>query len=57
MGMRKMVGKDSPLILQDFLQGENESETFWELTKTNLNAGKIRMLIIADSIKRATTDN
>lgn len=48
----KSVGKDSLLTLQDFLQGENESETFWELTKTNLKAGKIRMLIIADSIPK-----
>ena len=45
-------GKESILTLQDFLQGENEADNFWELTKTNLKAGKIRMLIIADSIPK-----
>lgn len=48
----KSLNKDAQLTLQDFLQGENEAESFWELTKTNLKAGKIRMLIIADSIPK-----
>ncbi len=48
----KEAGKDSILILHDFLQGENEVEDFWEQTKTNLKAGKIRMLIIADIIPK-----
>ncbi|MFZ1799434.1 MAG: hypothetical protein WAU24_06175, partial [Chitinophagaceae bacterium] len=48
----KHTDKDSMLELQEFLQGENESDNFWELTKTNLTAGKIRMLIIADKIPK-----
>lgn len=48
----KSSNKDNLLTLQNFLQGESEAETFWELTKTNLKAGKIRMLIIADSIPK-----
>lgn len=48
----KEADKDDTLELQEFLQGENEPENFWELTKTNLKAGKIRMLIIADIIPK-----
>lgn len=48
----KTANKDSNLIFQEFLQNENDPDNFWELTKTNLKAGKIRMLIIADSIPR-----
>lgn len=48
----KTAGKDSNLTLEEFLQEENEVNVFWELTKTNLKAGKIRMLIIADSIPK-----
>jgi hypothetical protein len=48
----KDVNKDATLALQEFLQGENDIDNFWELTKTNLKAGKIRMLIIADSIPK-----
>jgi hypothetical protein len=48
----KYSNKDSFDTLEAFLQGENEVENFWELTKTNLKAGKIRMLIIADSIPK-----
>ncbi len=51
-GQCKSSNKDSLLTIQDFLQGENEPGNFWELTKTNLKAGKIRMLIIADSIPK-----
>lgn len=48
----KSENKDAITTLQDFLQGENEPENFWDLTKINLKAGKIRMLIIADSIPK-----
>ncbi|WP_192822619.1 hypothetical protein [Rufibacter sp. LB8] len=48
----KAKGSDQELILGDFLQGEMEPEQFWELTKTNLRAGKVRMLIIADKIPK-----
>lgn len=48
----KALNTDANLTLQEFLQGENEANSFWELTKINLKAGKIRMLIIADSIPK-----
>jgi hypothetical protein len=48
----KELNKDSLITIQDFLQNEIEPLNFWELTKTNLKAGKIRMLIIADSIPK-----
>lgn len=44
--------QDTDLVLNNFLQGEFEPEIFWETTKTNLKAGKIRMLIIADTIPK-----
>jgi hypothetical protein len=45
-------GKEIGIELSDFLQGEIEVDQFWENTKTNLKAGKIRMLIIADVIPK-----
>ena len=46
------TGKEMNVELDDFLQGETEADQFWENTKTNLKAGKIRMLIIADVIPK-----
>ncbi|MDL2308629.1 hypothetical protein LJC68_05860 [Bacteroidales bacterium OttesenSCG-928-B11] len=46
------LNKISDDVLQGFLQDENDVDTFWELTKTNLKAGKIRMLIVADTIPK-----
>ena len=48
----KETGKDSLFTIEEFLQGENTPEAFWEQTKTNLKAGKIRLLIIADIIPK-----
>ncbi|WP_066832767.1 hypothetical protein [Rufibacter ruber] len=48
----KARGSQCERVLEEFLAAEMESETFWELTKTNLKAGKIRMLIIADKIPK-----
>lgn len=45
-------GKDADEVLRNFLDEGMEIEGFWETTKTNLKAGKIRMLIIADSIPK-----
>ncbi len=36
--------------LETFMEGEFEIDEFWESVKTNLRAGKIRMLIVADGI-------
>ena len=48
----KIQNKDVDETLSEFLKGEIELSYFWELTKTNLKAGKIRMLIIADTIPK-----
>ena len=48
----KTQNQDTDLVLSNFLQGEFEPENFWEAAKTNLKAGKIRMLIIADTIPK-----
>ena len=36
--------------LAEFIGPEQESDIFWEKVKTNLQAGKIRMLFVADEI-------
>lgn len=43
-------GQDTEEALQSFLNGECEPEDFWSKVKTNLEAGKIRMLFVADVI-------
>ncbi|MCR6637855.1 MAG: hypothetical protein NVV82_02355 [Sporocytophaga sp.] len=48
----KESGIDSLNCLTDFLQDEIDADNFWEITKTNLKAGKIRLLIIADTIPK-----
>lgn len=48
----KASNQEAALVLEDFLQGENEADNFWEVVKTNLKAGKIRMLIISDTIPK-----
>lgn len=37
-------------VLRDFLKDSNDFEAFWQKAKTNLQAGKIRMLFVADKI-------
>ena len=44
------VGLDSKLVLEEFLGPEEDAEAFWERTKTNLQAGKVRLVFIADEI-------
>ena len=36
--------------LQEFLDGDEEVETYWQKVKTNLQAGKIRMVFVSDMI-------
>lgn len=48
----KINNQDPEIALNEFLQNETESNSFWETTKTNLKAGKIRLLIIADTIPK-----
>lgn len=42
--------KDSGATLADFLQGSVVPEAFWQLVRTNLEAGRIRLLFVADEI-------
>jgi hypothetical protein len=42
--------QDPGLLLAEFLGSESDSDTFWQRAKTNLQAGRIRMLFVADSI-------
>ncbi|MDM7939610.1 MAG: hypothetical protein QUS07_04630 [Methanothrix sp.] len=41
---------DPEKLLSDFLDQSDDSEAFWLKAKTNLQAGKIRMLFVADEI-------
>jgi hypothetical protein len=43
-------GQEPDQFLSRFLDDELDVETFWERVKTNLQAGKIRMLFVADRI-------
>jgi hypothetical protein len=45
-------GINSQEKLEEFLSFDLEIDDFWELVKTNLRAGKIRMLIISDAIPK-----
>ena len=42
-------GNDSEEVLATFLEGQLATE-FWEQTRTNLRAGKVRMIFVADEI-------
>lgn len=44
--------EDSNSILNEFLREEIELNSFWDMTATNLKAGKIRLLIVADTIPK-----
>ncbi len=41
---------DSDEVLAEFLGDDERSEEFWQKAKTNLQAGKIRMVFVADEI-------
>ena len=43
-------GIDPDETLQQFLDDDEEAESFWQMVKTNLQAGKIRMVFVADLI-------
>ncbi len=43
-------GKNHEQELADFLAGEDDAENFWARVKTNFQAGKIRLLFVADEI-------
>ena len=43
-------GSNADEILQEFLGDEKEPAQFWDLARTNLQAGKIRLVFVADII-------
>jgi hypothetical protein len=43
-------GQDPNLVLEQFLNDEINAEEFWTKTKTNLKAGRVRMLFVANEI-------
>jgi hypothetical protein len=43
-------GRDPEEVLLDFLGADISSEAFWQQVKTNLQAGKVRLLFVADEI-------
>ena len=44
------AGKNHEQELTDFLAGDGDSENFWSQVKTNFEAGRIRLLFVADEI-------
>jgi hypothetical protein len=44
------VDRDPTETLEGFLEGETGIDDFWENVKTNLQAGKIRLLFVADRL-------
>jgi len=43
-------GIDAQKVLSEFLTGATRQDEFWQLVKTNLQAGKIRLVFVADEI-------
>ncbi|NLE01465.1 MAG: hypothetical protein GX640_16485 [Fibrobacter sp.] len=45
-------GVDSDIVLSEFLNDEISEQSFWEQTKTNLQAGKVRLVWVSDRIPK-----
>lgn len=45
-------GLDSSAVLEEFMDGDGDLDSFWQTVKTNLQAGRIRLLFVADEIPR-----
>ncbi len=43
-------GRDPESVVQDFLGPDRSADEFWQTVKTNLQAGRIRLLFVADRI-------
>jgi len=41
---------DPEQVLASFLEDDSDQEEFWQKTKTNLQAGRVRMIFVADEI-------
>ena len=53
----EQAGKDADQILSGFLGESVQPGEFWERTQTNLRAGKVRMVFVADEIPRGIEDH
>lgn len=49
-GRCQSAGLDAVVELDSFLSGDGDPESFWSKVKTNLQAGKIRLVFVADII-------
>ncbi|WP_413168247.1 hypothetical protein ACL6C3_03435 [Capilliphycus salinus ALCB114379] len=43
-------GRDPEQVFEDFLGSDSDEERFWQKVKTNIQAGKIRLIFVADEI-------
>jgi hypothetical protein len=48
----RMISVDPVVVLADFLGTEEDPEGFWTKVKTNLQAGRMRLVFVADEIPR-----
>lgn len=46
------IAVDPAVVLEDFLGPNIDAEVFWTKVKTNLQAGKVRLVFVADEIPR-----
>jgi hypothetical protein len=46
----KEDGLDPEAVLSDFLSGAQDGSSFWQQVKTNLQAGRVRLIFVADEI-------
>lgn len=44
------AGLDPTQVLDDFLAGQSEADKFWQEAKTNLQAGRVRLIFVSDTI-------
>ncbi|WAI02531.1 hypothetical protein [Methanogenium organophilum] len=42
--------KELDVVLEEFIREEEDPDSFWGTVKTNLQAGKIRMIFAADTV-------
>ncbi|MCC7162449.1 MAG: hypothetical protein IT331_08140 [Anaerolineae bacterium] len=44
------AGLDPAQVLEGFLGGQSEADKFWQEAKTNLQAGRVRLIFVSDTI-------
>ncbi len=43
-------GRDSSVVVEDFLAGDTDEESFWQMVRDNLQAQRVRLVFVADRI-------